>query len=724
MNAQLQSMLQQAIQAFEGGNLNSADLILKRVLQVDSKNLPALHILGLIKASQGSYREAADFLGRAARIHPNDASIQYNLAKALSDCGLDKESMPHHKKTVQLAPDNPEAWLNYGKTASNLGRHDDALYCYDKALSLNPNYAQAVLNKGATFKELGRYEEAIGLAEQAMALNPNLAEGWVNKGIALKQLKRYDDAIACYDKALSLKPDHHEGWVNKGVALYELKRYEEAIVSYDKALNLKPDYPEAWSNKGLTLHELKRYEEAIVSYDKALSLKSDINWVYGELIHIKMKICQWASLADSLDSLFQKVMANEKVSQPFSLLALSDDPLLHRHAAEIFAQAKYPFNAALGPLLDRPKRDKIRIAYFSPDFREHPVSFLTAELFEVHDRNRFEVYAFSLLRAPAGDLMSSRIKKAFDRFIDAEDLSDQEVAQVARELEIDIAIDLSGPTHYSRTGLFSYRAAPIQVNWLGYPGTIGADFMDYIVADSTIIPKSHEHFYVEKVVAMPDSYMVDDSSRVASSRVFTKKECGLPEDVFVFCCFNNDYKFNPHVLNSWSIILERVPKSVLWISENNQSFKENLQDQFGLRGIEPQRIVFSKRLELLEDHLARYRLADLFLDTYPYNAHTTAVDSLKAGVPVLTMMGNSFASRVAASLLNAIDVPELITDSQEEYEALAIELARNPQKLASIKQKLADNRLTTPLFDTPIFAKNLEAAYIQMYEQHQADLST
>ena len=647
-------MLQQAIQAFQGGNFDSADSILKRVLQVDSKNLPALHILGLIKASQSNYREAADYLARAARIHPNDASIQYNLAKALSDSGNDKDALAHHKKAVALAPNNPEAWLSYGKTASNLGRYDDALVWYGKALNLKPDYAEALINKGATLKELKRYEEAIAFAEQALVINPNLAEAWANKGAALK--------------------------------------------------------------------DLTRYEEAIVHYDKALSLKFDIDWVWGDLLYTKMKICDWAGLKESLEGISKKVMANEKVSQALSLLALSDDALLHKKCSAIFAQAKYPANPTLGFIPKLSKKEKIRIAYFSPDFRNHPVSLLTAELFEVHDRDRFEVFAFSLQKAPIGDETNLRLRKGFDRFIDVDEMSDQEIAQLARELEIDIAIDLAGPTQYSRTGIFSYRAAPIQVNWLGYPGTIGADFIDYIVADKIIIPEPHQQFYAEKIVYLPNTYMVDDSKRTASTRVFTREEFGLPKNAFVFCCFNNDYKFNPQVLDSWSRILLTAKNSVIWISENNEYFRSNIVAEFESRGIDHDRIIFAQRVEMMADHLSRYALADLFLDTHPYNAHTTALDSLKAGVPVLTLMGQSFASRVAASLLNAIGLPELITNTQEEYEALAIDLAMNPQKLTDIKLKLAKNRLTSPLFDTPLFTKNLEAAYIKMIERYQADL--
>ena len=715
-------MLQQAIQAFQAGNFDIANSILKRVLQIDKKSHIALFILGLIKAMDGDFKEAAFFLSKAASINPNDASIQYNLAKALSDNGKDKEAIPHHIKATILDPSNQDAWLNYGKTLSNIGKYDEAMAHYDKALALKPDYAEILSNKGIILNELKRYEEAIAHFDRALALKPDLPQAWSNKGNLFSELKRYDEAIFHYDKALALNPDNAVAWSNKGAVLNQLKRYDEAVAHYDKALGLRPDYAEAWSNKGNTLSELKQYDDAIAHYEKALSLKPDIDWVYGSFCHAKMKICSWLSFTGDSINIAKKILAKEKVIYPFQLKAMNDDPFLQKQAAQIFIQDKYPFNSTLEPILKRPQNEKIRIGYFSADFQNHPVSYLTSELFEIHNRHRFEVFAFSLQEVSADNETNLRLRKGFDKFLDVENIADKEIAQLARKLEIDIAIDLGGLTHRSRTGIFSYRAAPIQVNWLGYPGTIGSDFIDYIEADRTIIPDLHREFYVEKVAYLPDTYMVDDSQRVASSRVFTREECGLPENAFVFCCFNNDYKFNAKVLDSWSKIISATKNSVLWISENNKNFQSNIAIEFETRGIDQSRLIFAKRVELMTDHLARYSLADLFLDTHPYNAHTTAVDSLKTGIPVLTLMGQSFASRVAASLLNAIGLPELITSTQKEYEALAIELAMNPKKLEDIKYKLETNRLTAPLFNTPLFTKNLEAAYIKMMERYYADL--
>jgi len=652
MSAQLESMLQQAIQAFQSGNIGGADLILKRVLQVDPKNLLALNVLGFIRASEANYMEAADLLKRAARISPNDASIQFNLAKALQDNGADLESLPHHQKAITLQPNNAGAFINYGITLHRLGMHNQALAIYAAGLKISESSPEIFLNTAITFSAL----------------------------------RRYDEALTNYDKALSLAPCDCEIWVNKGHTLYELKRYDETIFHYDKALSLKPE----------------------------------IDWISGDLLHIKMKICVWEGLAESLINISKKVIANEKVVNPFPLIALNDDSLLHKKSSEIYAQDRYPLNSTLGKIHKRPKNKKIRIGYFSADFHNHATGYLMAELFELHNKTQFELIGFSF--GPiTNDEISQRLQKSFDQFIEVGNKSDKEIAQLSRKLNIDISVDLKGFTGGSRTGIFSYRAAPIQVNYLGYPGTMGIDYIDYIIADKTLIPLESQSSYTEKVVYMPNSYQVNDRRRLISDRQFTKQELGLPEDGFVFCCFNNNFKILPATFASWMRILRAVEGSVLWLFKDNSWVVENLKKEASNHGIDGGRLVFADHMPLSE-HLARYRQADLFLDTLPYNAHTTSSDALWAGIPVLTLMGESFASRVAASLLNAMGLPELITNTQEDYEALALELATHPHKLADIKLKLAKSRLTTPLFDTPLFTKNLESAYIKMYEKYQAEL--
>jgi predicted O-linked N-acetylglucosamine transferase (SPINDLY family) len=574
-------------------------------------------------------------------------------------------------------------------------------------------------NKGVALYELKRYQEAITDYDKALTLKPDYAEAYSNKGATLNELKRYEEAIAHYDKALSLKPDYAEAYSNKGATLNELKRYDEAIAHYDKAISLKPDYHKAWSNKGNTLRELKRYQEAIAHYDKVLTLKPDIDWVYGDLLHTKMKICSWSGLSESLEDIFKKVMASEKVVAPFSLLALNDDALLHKKCSEIYIQSRYPFNPVSEPILKRPQSQKIRVGYFSADFKNHPVAYLISELFELHDRSQFEIYGFSLVKAV--DEMSRRFQLAFDHFIESQGMSDIEIAQSSRDLNIDIAVDLTGFTQDARTGIFSYRPALIQVNYLGFPGTMGADYIDYIIADKTLIPLDAQSSYTEKVAYLPNSYQANDRKRAIAEKKFTRHQLGLPEDEFVFCCFNNNFKILPVTFASWMRILKAVEGSVLWLLADNPTAKNNLIKEATARGLDSCRLIFAERMPLPE-HLARHRQADLFLDTLPYNAHTTCSDALWAGLPVLTLMGSTFPGRVGASLLKAIDLPELITNTQEEYEAMAIELAINPQKLRDIKLKLARNRLTTPLFDTPLFTKNLETIYTKMMERYQADL--
>jgi hypothetical protein len=405
---------------------------------------------------------------------------------------------------------------------------------------------------------------------------------------------------------------------------------------------------------------------------------------------------------------------------PFPVLAITDSSQIHKQVTEIFVQAKCAPNDTLGPIPSYGRHPKIRLAYFSADLHNHATAYLMAELFEKHDRERFELYAFSFGPDKLDD-MRVRVMAAFDHFIDIRGMTDQKAAELARELEIDIAIDLKGFTQDGRTDIFAYRTAPIQISYLGYPGTMGASYFEYLVADHTIIPPEAQQYYSEKIIYLPDSYQVNDRQRAISDKVFTKAQLGLPEEGFVFCCFNNNYKILPQTFDIWMRLLQQVEGSVLWLFEANPTAMTNLKKEAQKRGIHPERLVFAKWMPPAE-HLARQRLADLFIDTLPYNAHTTASDALWAGLPVLTLIGQSFASRVAASLLNAIGLPELITHSEQEYEQKALELANNSKQLVQIKAKLAANRLTTPLFDTERFRKNLEQAYLEVYERHQAGL--
>jgi predicted O-linked N-acetylglucosamine transferase (SPINDLY family) len=528
-------------------------------------------------------------------------------------------------------------------------------------------------------------------------------------------------AVKSYMKALAIEPDYAEAHNNLGITLDALGRFEDAEASYKKALTIAPHFAEAQSNLGDLLTTLKRFNEALVSYKSAFNLKPDITFILGKLLHTKMHLCLWDDLSSMLDELQDKINNNEKVTHPFVLFGLIDDPELQRKATKIFVNENFPKSHDLPRIALYPKHKKIRIGYFSFDFREHPVAALTAELYELHDRKQFEIHAFSY-GPDTKDKMNLRIKAGVDHFHDVRTMSHKDVAMLARSLEIDIAVDLGGYTQNARTGIFAMSAAPIQVNYLGYAGTMAANYMDYLIADRTLIPEEKQHHYSEKIAYLPNSFMVNDTKKNLSNRLFTRAEVGLPANGFVFCCFNNHYKITPNIFIGWMRILKAVEGSVLWLTEGNNTAISNLKKEAKKNGVDENRIIFASRLTLREDHLNRIQLADLFIDTLPYNAHATTSDALQVGLPVLTCIGNSFASRVAASLINSVNLPELITNTQEQYESLAMELATHPEKLKTIKKKLNNNLPESPLYDTPLFTQHLESAYSMMYDRYQKGL--
>jgi predicted O-linked N-acetylglucosamine transferase (SPINDLY family) len=678
--------LQSAIALHHQGQLGQAAAIYQQLLEIDPRNAVALHLLGVIAHQTGHHQIAVDMIGKA----------------------------------IVQKPEYAEAYSNRGNALEELKQFDAALASYDKAIALKPDFAEAYSNRGNTLKDLKQFDAAVASYDKAIALKPDFVEAYSNRGVALQELKQFAAAVASYDKAIALKLDYAKAYSNRGIALEELKQFDAALASYDKAIALKPDFAEAYYNRGNTLKDLKQFDAALASYDKAIVLKPDYEYLFGMKLHIKMHLCDWQDFKHNVFELSIRIQSNVKASACFPLLALPIALADQRKSAETWNIDKNPPMSTLGPIIKRSRKLKIRLGYYSADFHNHATAYLMAELFEQHDKGNFELIAFSY-GPNKKDEMRNRVKQAFNEFIDVTAMSDKAIAQLSRELGIDIAIDLKGLTQNTRLGIFSYKAAPIQVSYLGYPGTLGVDYIDYLIADKTLIPQESQQYYSEKIVYLPHSYQVNDRQRVISQKQFTKQELGLPHEAFVFCCFNNNYKITPDSFDSWVRILKAVDVSVLWLIEDNPSAAMNLQKEAALRGLDPARLVFAKRMNLPE-HLARHRLAELFLDTFPYNAHTTASDALWAGLPVLTCMGESFASRVAGSLLKAIGLPELVTETQTDYEVLAIELATNPAKLKAIKGKLEKNRLTTPLFDTAVFAKNIETAYSKMYEQYQADL--
>jgi predicted O-linked N-acetylglucosamine transferase (SPINDLY family) len=687
MNWQINSPLQDAINFFFKNNFAEAKILLYKILDSEPKNFDALNLIGVINGNQNNHLEALNFFKKAQKIRPGDILINFNLAKSFSEIGDDLEAVKYYEIAIKLDKNHLGSLLNFGKSLDQLKRYDEALIYYDHAIKLKPDYFEAHYNKGNT----------------------------------LKTLKRNDEALIHYDQAIKLKPDFFEAYNNRGTTFESLKRYDDALFNYDQAIKLKPDFSLPYNNKGNIFKYLKRYDEALLNFEKALKLKPDYEYLFGMYLHTKMFICDWQNYKDKVENLLLQISKNKKSCSCLQLLSLNDTPSIQYKSSEIWINDKHPFNFSLGPILKSKRRDKIKIGYYSPDFREHPVTNLIIELLELHNKNQFELFGF-YFGPPDSSQMNKRVLTAFNKFFDVGLKSDKDIALMSREIGIDIAVDLAGFTKYARTDIFAYRAAPIQVNYLGYPGTMATNYIDYIIADPIIIPPESQKYYSEKVVYLPNSYQPNDRKREISKKIFTKEELDLPKEGFVFCCFNNNFKITPPTFNGWMRILKSVNGSVLWLLEENPIAASNLRKEAQFRGVNPNRLIFAKRTNLSE-HLARHRAADLFLDTLPYNAHTTTSDALWAELPVLTCMGESFASRVAASLLNAIELPELITTTQEQYEALAIELATTPEKLRSIKQKLERNKLTTALFDTPRFTKHIEAAYKQMHERYQADLS-
>jgi predicted O-linked N-acetylglucosamine transferase (SPINDLY family) len=667
------------------------------------------------------HQEAIDSYDRAIALKPDFAQAWCNRGIALNALMRHREAVESFERAIALKPEHAQAWCDRGNALSELKEHQKAVNSYDQAIARKPDYADAYCNRGNALHALRQHQTAIDSYARAVALQPDHADAYCNWGNTLRELKRRLPAIDHYDKAIALRPDYPEAHNNRGIALNDLRRHDEAISNYDKAIALRPDFAQAYSNRGNAFNALKQHPQAIANYERALALDPGYAYLAGTLMHAHRQICDWRNAACTVPELLTRIERGEKVAPSFPVLALTDSPALQRKAAEIWAADKHVGHVEPIRIAKRRTAQKIRIGYFSMDFREHPVSFLAAQLFELHNRDRFEVYAFSY-GPDTKDAMRARLEAAFDKFIDVSGSSEREIAELARQMEIDIAVDLAGYTGASRSGLFAWRAAPVQVNYLGYPGTLGAAYMDYLIADSQVIPKSARQHYTEKIVYLPDTYMVNDSKRSISEREFTREELGLPPEGFVFCCFNNSYKISPGTFEGWMRILKQVAGSVLWLSGPSLVAADNLRKEAELRGVSAARLVFTPKLPLVADHLARQRAADLFIDTLPYNAHTTASDALWVGLPVLTCTGESFASRVAASLLSAIELPELITTTQADYETLAIELATNPERLKAIRQKLERNRLSTPLFDTQGFTRQLEDAYSQMLERYHADL--
>lgn len=636
-----------------------------------------------------------------------DINQTYAQAVAAQKSGNLPEAERLYRAILDQAP-IPEVMVNRGNVLTAMGRPGEALAGYDQALAARPDFFEALFNRANLLLETRRSEEALAGFERAAAVRPDAAPVWNNRGTALRRLRRLEEALASYDRAAALTPGNVNALTNRAMALYELRRLDEALAAADQALAIQPGFAEALYLRGNILRDRQRPGEAAACYEQALAANPAHPHALNGLAQSALMACDWKRSTALAPRLKEGVESGRALIQPMVLMGTSDDAGLLRRAAENTVHHIAPAQPSLASKA-RYGHEKIRLAYLSADFHQHPTAQLMVELFERHDRSRFEITAIAF-GPDDNSPMRARLKKAFDRFEDVRGMSDAQVARLLRERETDIAVDLNGHTQDARPGIFAHHPATLQINYLVYPGTTGASYMDYVLADRTVLPVDQQPFFSEKIVHLPDCYQANDATRVIPDAP-ARADCSLPQDGFVFCCFNNSWKLNPPIFDIWMKLLTAVPGSVLWLMDGPHA--DNLRREAEARGVEAARLIFAPKLPP-DQHLARHRLADLFLDTLPYNAHTTASDALWAGLPVVTCMGRVFESRVAASLLNAVGMPELIATDPAAYETLALQLATNPALLKATREKLARNRGTQPLYDSERFRKAIEATYIAL----------
>jgi predicted O-linked N-acetylglucosamine transferase (SPINDLY family) len=735
------------------GQLPAARLLYEQILDAEPDHFESLNAMGVLAGQSKDLQQAIRYFDRAITAEPGNSGAHCNRGLALKQLKQPEAALESFDRAIALDPKSAIVHYSRAETYMDLGRHDDAVASYDEAIAINPGFVQASYRRGVLLQQMARLEDAIASYERVIQVKPDHFDAHANRAFALfalgrhaealagcdqaialksdqaplhsfrgdvlRALEKSEAALASYDRAISINPDDAEAHCNRGAVLLLLEKVE-SISSFDRAIAIRPDYAQAYFYRGYSRHKLSQFDLATADYKVVAGLEPDYDLLPGARLETSLQVCDWSDFDSLVGQVTAGVEHGRLVAHPFIFMAVTDSPRTQHRAARDWVKATCPPNDALGPISSRGGPRKLRIGYFSGDFCEHPLGRLVAELIEIHDRSRFEIIAFSF-GPKTDDALQQRLMSAFDRFIDVREKSSLEIASLARSLDIDIAVDLTGHTLGNRARIFAFRAAPVQLNYLGYLGTMGADYMDYIVADATVVTPETEGHYSEKIIYLPDTHQVNDRQRVMADEVFTRDELDLPPTGFVFCCFNTSYKLLPATFAGWMRILRAVPGSVLLMHTRNETTEINLRAHAAKHGIDPRRLIVGGRFALPE-YLARFLTADLFLDTFPYTAGTTASDALWAGLPVLTLTGESFVSRTAASLLRAIGAPELITSTQAQYEQLAIELALNPERLAEIRRKIQDNRRTSPLFDTPRFARNLEAAYLVVHERQQAGL--
>ena len=663
--------------------------------------------------NQGQFTQAVAQAEAMAQSFPKSFFVWNLLAAAQASLGETAKALEGFRKTIELNPNYADGHSNLGAMLVRQGKLAEAAASFKRTLEIKPDYAEAYNNLGNILKGQGKLDEALESYKRALEIKPNYPVAYNNLGNALKDQGKLDEAVASCKRALEIKPDFAEAYINLGNALKEQGKLDEAVASYKQALEIKPDYPVAYNNLGTVLTKQGKLDEAVASYKRALEIKPDYAVAEAQMRHQQQHMCDF-TLYTGLKEVAQRLDTSDEAIPPFIQLSWQDNAAAQLHRSQRFAKTNYP-TASPAPIAKPPtvRPERLKVGYFSADFHNFPGMYLMARMLEIHNRNAFEIFAYSY-GPQKNDEMRRRIRDGVDHFVDIAGQTDQSIQSQAKSDKIDIAIHRNGYTTSSRTEIFVNRLAPIQISYLGYPGSLGAEFIDYIVADPIVVPAEQRQFYSERIIYLPDTYQPTDNTRQIASINTKRAEFGLPEKGVVFCCFNNSFKISPHEFDIWMRLLSKVGGSVLWLLDGNEWAAKNLRLEAENRGINPDRLVFAKRLPQVE-HLARHKHIDLFLDTFNYNAHTTASDALWAGLPVVTKAGEQFSARVAASVLDAVGLPELITASEDEYEQLAFELATKPRKLKTLKRKLAKNIASQPLFDTERYTRNFEAGLQKAY---------
>jgi predicted O-linked N-acetylglucosamine transferase (SPINDLY family) len=745
------AQLQQALTLIHAGQLRQADGLCRQVLALEERNFNAHQLLGHIALQGREYAAAVERLSAARSINPASAAVHSNLAVALLALERPAEALQSCETALRLKPDFPEAHCNRGNALCVLGRPVEGLAAYDRALTTSPGFFDAHVGRAKSLLALKRYTEAQSSCDWALKLAPGNIDAWCLRGSVLLKGRHPEGALAAFDRALALSPDSPEALNNRGTALRDLRRPSEALESYERALGLRPQFAEVWCNaanlsmdagkyeqalgrcdralaiqpdfldalnlRGTALRVLRRYEAAAATYERILAVSPLFGQAQSHLLAARANLCDWSQRSEQVSHIVERIIRGQNASAPHAFLWTSDSAEAQLRCAASFTAEQFPEAPPLwqGQVSGH---ERLRVAYLSADFTDHPVAHLIAGVVERHDRRRFETFGVSLYKDPAGGAMQLRMQQAFEHFHDVSEAGDRDVAGMLREWEIDIAVDLTGHTRGGRLGILAFRPAPLQVNYLGFAGTCGATYVDYLIGDRVVVPADQERFFSERIVRMPHSFMPSDDGQVIAAESPRRCDLGLPESGFVFCAFNNAYKLNPTLFDVWMGLLRDTPGSVLWL-RGGETVQANLRREASARGIAPERLIFAPKIPAMDEHLARYGQADLFLDTLPYGAHATACDALRAGLPVLTCLGNAFASRVAGSLLTALGLPELVTANLEEYRVRALEYANSPDSLARVRTSLTNRLPACPVFDTDLYRTHLETAYRLMWERRQ-----